>query len=75
MTTTKTRRSHARIVFECYMAIREAERENDSDKLLRVMSRYGKKTREEAIERLTREAAESMGMTYEEFQQSLKEGE
>lgn len=61
------RRSHNRIVFECYMAIKKASNENDTDKLIRVMSRYGRKTREEAYHMLIEEAAKEKGMTVWEY--------
>lgn len=67
------KRSHNRIVFECYKALKEAEKENDSDKMLRVMRRYGRKTREDAIRRLEEEAAERMGMSYEEYDKEIKQ--
>lgn len=73
MTTTKTRRSHAQIVFEAFMAIRNAEKEADSDKLLRVMSRYGRKTLDDAMDMLNDYHAEQLGMTREQFNEWLKE--
>ena len=73
MTTTKTRRSHARIVFEAFMAIRNAEKDADSDKLLRVMSRYGRKTLDDAMDMLNDYHAEQLGMTREQFNEWLKE--
>lgn len=67
------RRSHNRIVLECYMAIKKASDENDSDKLLKVMSRYGKKTRDDAIQMMREEHAKDMGMTVEEYEKWLNE--
>lgn len=72
MTTTKTRRPHALIVFEAFMAIRNAEKEADSDKLLRVMSRYGRKTLDDAMDMLNDYHAEQLGMTREQFNEWLK---
>ena len=43
------KRSHARIVFECKTAIEKAQNEADSDKIIRVMSRYGRKTVDDAV--------------------------
>lgn len=68
---TRTRKSHNRVVFECYQAIKKAEDSNDTDRLLRVMSRYGKKTREDAIRMLEEETAEHFGMGYEEFHKEI----
>ncbi len=68
-----TRRSHNRIVLECYMAIKKASDENDTDKLLKVMSRYGKKTREDALQMMKEEHAKDMGMTMDEYEAWLKE--
>ena len=68
-----TRRSHNRIVLECYMAIKEANKENDTDKLVRVMIRYGKKTREDAIQMMKEEHAKDMGMTMEEYEKWFNE--
>lgn len=51
----KERKTHQKVVTECYLAIKKADEENDTDKLLRVMSRYGKKTRDEALARLKNE--------------------
>ena len=73
MTTTKTRRSHARIVFEAFTAIRNAEKDADSDKLLRVMRRYGRKTLDDAMDMLNDYHAEQLGMTREQFNEWLKE--
>lgn len=67
------KRSHNRIVFECYMALKKAEAENDSDKMLRIMHRYGRKTREDAIRRLEEDSAEKLGMSYEEFDKVIKQ--
>ena len=67
------KRSHARIVFECKMAIKKAQYEADSDKLLRVMSRYGRKTVDEAVQEINEDHAKEMGMTMEEFEAWLKE--
>lgn len=69
--TQRTRRSHNRVVFECYQAIKKAEESNDTDKLLRVMSRYGKQTRDDAIKMLEEEAAERRGMSYEEYHKEV----
>lgn len=67
------KRSHNRIVFECYMALKKAEAENDCDKMLRIMHRYGRKTREDAIRRLEEDSAEKLGMSYEEYDKMIKE--
>lgn len=69
--TQRTRRSHNRVVFECYQAIRKAEESNDTDKLLRVMSRYGRQTRDDAIKMLEEEAAERCGKSYEEYHKEV----
>lgn len=71
MKERKANRSHARIVFECAMSMRKAERENDFDKELNIMKRYGRKTVNEAIELLNDWRAEEMGMTREEFNEWL----
>lgn len=61
------KRSHQRIVFECKQAIEKAGSENNPDKLLRVMRRYGRKTREEAMLWINQDKAKAMGMTMEEY--------
>lgn len=63
------RRSHARIVFECYMELRN----NDNPE--KVFARYGRKTREDAMRMYNEEKAKEMGMTMEEFEKWLKEEE
>lgn len=67
------KRNHNRIVLECYMATKKSNEENDSDKLIKVMSRYGKKTREDALQMMKEEHAKDMGMTMEEYEEWLKE--
>lgn len=59
------KRNHNRIVHELYQAIKKCE-DNGGD-IVKVLSRYGKQTRKDAIEMLERDAAERMGVTYEEF--------
>lgn len=73
MNQRKPNRSHQRIVFECKMAIKKAEQENDSDKLLRVMSRYGRKTVDEAVQEINEDHAKELGMTMEEYEKWLNE--
>lgn len=55
------------------MAIKKASNENDSDKLLKAMSRYGKKTRDDALQMMREEHAKDMGMTVEEYEKWLNE--
>lgn len=69
------KRSHNRIVLECYMAIKKASKEVDADKLIRVMGRYGRKTREEAYRMLIEEEAKKRGMTIWEYTKWLNEDE
>lgn len=69
MNEGRKKRSHARIVFECYMELRKS---NNPEK---VLARYGRKTREDAIRMYHEEMAEEMGMTMEEFEKWLKEVE
>jgi len=69
----KTRKSHAGVVVDCLLAIKKAERSNDTDKLLKVMSRYGRKTLDDAMRMYNEEKAKEMGMTMEEFNNWLKE--
>lgn len=73
MNQRKPNRSHRRIVFECKTAIKKASDENDSDKLLRVMSRYGRKTVDEAVREINEDNARDMGMTMEEYEKWLNE--
>ena len=73
MNDTRTRRSHNRVLLECYLAIKKASDGNDPDKLVKVMSRYGRSTVNEACEMLKEDAAERLGMTKEQFEESLKE--
>ena len=54
-------------------SIKKAEAENDTDKLLNAMRRYGKKTREEACRMLIEKAAEEKGMTIWEYTKWLNE--
>ena len=58
-----TRKSHARKVFECYMAIRD-------DKSTR---QFGRQTRNEAWQMYKEEKAKELGMTMEEFEKWLHE--
>lgn len=69
----KPNRNHNKIVLECYLAIKKVEKENNPDKLVRVMGRYGRKTREDAIQMMKEEHAKDMGMTMEEYEAWLKE--
>jgi hypothetical protein len=55
------------------MAIKKASDENDNDKLIKVMRRYGKKTRDDAIQMMKEEHAKDMGMTMEEYEKWLNE--
>jgi hypothetical protein len=55
------------------MAIKKASDENDPDKLLRVMSRYGRKTVDEAVQEINEDHAKDMGMTMEEYEKWLNE--
>lgn len=73
MNQRKPNRSHRRIVLECKTAIKKAEHENDPDKLLRVMRRYGRKTVDEAVREINEDHARDMGMTMEEYEKWLNE--
>ena len=66
MKERKANRSHNRIVLECYMELKRSE---NSEK---VLARYGRKTRNEAIQMLKEEHAKDMGMTMEEYEEWLK---
>lgn len=66
-------RSHARIVFECAMSMWKAERENDFDKEMNIMKRYGRKTLNDAIELLNDWRAEMLGITREELDKMVAE--
>ena len=70
MNQRKANRNHSRIVFECYMELRKNE--HDIDKYMNVLKRYGRKTKEEAIQRLNEEHAKDLGMTMEEYNAWLK---
>ena len=61
------KRSHNRIVLECYMALKR------SDNPEKVFARYGRKTGNEAFQMLKEEHAKKMGMTMEEYEAWLKE--
>ena len=65
-------RSHNRIVLECYFAIRKADEENDSEKLIRIMNRYGRQTLNDATKMIHEENAKKFGMTLEEYEEMLK---
>lgn len=67
MNERKANRTHQRIVIECFVALKKAEEENDFDKEMRIMSRYGRKTLNDAVEMLKDYKAEKLGMTREEF--------
>jgi len=61
------KRGHNRIVAECYMELKRSENPE------KVLTRYGRKTRQEAIQMLKEEHAKKMGMTMEEYEAWLKE--
>ena len=63
-------RSHARIVFECKMAIKKCD-ENNGD-ICAVLRRYGKATREQALYEIKEEHAQKLGMTMDEYEELLK---
>lgn len=69
----KMKRTHARIVTECYLAIKKAEKDNNTDKLLNTMKRYGRKTLDDAMTMYNQEKAKEMGMTMDKFNKWLKE--
>lgn len=69
MNEGRKKRSHARIVFECYMELRK------SDNPEKVFARYGRKTGQEALQMYNEEKAKEMGMTMAEFENWLKEDE
>ena len=65
----KNRRSHRRVIVDCYLELKN----DDGSRMLTIMRKYGKKTREAAIQMLKEDAAEKCGMTLEEFEKSLAE--
>lgn len=65
----KTRRSHNRVVLDCY---RELKRSKNPEK---VFARYGRKTGEEAHRMIIEEAAEAKGMTIWEYTKWLYEND
>lgn len=67
MKERKANRSHARIVFECYMELKRSENPE------KVFARYGRKTGDEAFQMLKEEHAKEMGMTMEQFEKWLNE--
>lgn len=67
MNNRQPKRSHTRIVFECYMELKRSENPE------KVFARYGRKTGNEAFQMLKEEHAKDMGMTIEEYEAWLKE--
>lgn len=63
-------RSHARMVFECKMAIKKCD-EKGGD-IVKTLSRFGKATREQALYEIKEEHAQKLGMTMEEYEEWLK---
>lgn len=63
----KERRTHQRIVAECYAELLR------SDNPEKVFARYGRKTGEEALHMLHEKKAEEMGMTMWEYVKWLNE--
>ena len=59
MNNRQPKRNHARIVFECYMELKRSENPE------KVFARYGRKTGNEAFQK--------MGMTMDEYEAWLKE--
>ena len=60
------KRSHNRIVVECYMELKRSEHPD------KVFARYGRKTGQEAFQMLKEEHAKDMGMTMEEYEAWLE---
>jgi len=63
------RKSHNRKVLECFLELKN----DDGSRLLTIMRKYGRKTREEAIEKLYEYNAEKLGMTIEEYKKWIWE--
>lgn len=59
------KRTHARIVTECYLKLKNSEHPE------KVFARYGRKTGEEALQMYNEEQAKKMGMTMEQFNEWL----
>ena len=64
----KPRQSHNRIVLNCYL---ELKNDKDGKRLMTIMHKYGRKTRDEAITMLKQKSAEEMGMTLDEYEKYL----
>lgn len=65
-------RTHQKIVTECAIALYNAGKEGDIEKYMNILNRYGKKTREEAIQMNHERRANEMGMTLEEYKAWLE---
>lgn len=65
----KNKRSHNRVILDCYLELKN----DDGSRMLTIMRKYGRKTREEALQMLKEDAAERCGMTLVEFEKSLVE--
>ena len=59
------KRSHNRIVLECYLELKKSENPE------KVFARYGRKTGQEAFQMLKEEHAKEKGMTMEEYNKWL----
>ena len=57
----KPRQSHNRIVLNCYL---ELKNDKDGKRLMTIMRKYGRKTRDEAITMLKQDAAEKMAALF-----------
>lgn len=64
------RKSHNRIVFECYTQLKN---DVDMKRTTTILRRYGKETREQALKMLREDAAKKRGMTLEEYEKWLLE--
>ena len=64
------KRNHQKIVLDCYL---ELKNDVTGERLMTIMNKYGKKTRDEAIQMLKEEAAALLGMTLEEYEVFFRE--
>lgn len=65
MNNRQPKRSHNRIVLECYFELKRSKHPE------RVFARYGRKTGNEAFQMFKEEHAKDMGMTMEEYDKWL----
>jgi hypothetical protein len=67
----KRRKSKNRLAIELSQQLRKADEANDPDRIVRVMSRYGKEVRRLGMDMYLEQKAKSYNMTLDEYKKKL----